>query len=149
MKIVLPIDGSDCSMRTLKWATEIFEPRTTEFLLLMVIPPDSDLNAMEYDIADASAILKQACYMLEGKGYLVKRGQYAIGEPVDCICQLAEEENVDLVAIGSHGRTGLSKLLLGSVSIAVLERCKRPVAIFRNVEVLLNKSEHFLSNTLF
>jgi nucleotide-binding universal stress UspA family protein len=43
------------------------------------------------------------------------------------LLEFAERENIDLIVIGSHGRTGLSRLLLGSVAEAVVRRAKCPV----------------------
>ncbi len=49
------------------------------------------------------------------------------GVPSDEIVRCAEEEGVDLIVIGSHGRTGLMRMLLGSVAEAVVRRAKCPV----------------------
>jgi len=49
----------------------------------------------------------------------------------DGIVQVAEEEGCDLIFIGSHGRSGLSRLLLGSVTIKVLSLTKIAVLVYR------------------
>ncbi|MEM8943857.1 MAG: universal stress protein [Planctomycetota bacterium] len=53
--------------------------------------------------------------------------RYLTGIAEDEILSLAEREGVDLIVIGSHGRTGISRLLLGSVAEAVVRRAKCPV----------------------
>lgn len=53
------------------------------------------------------------------------------GHPADQICHYAEENDVDLIVIGSHGRTGIKKVLLGSVSHAVANQAPCPVTIVR------------------
>jgi len=135
MKLLLPIDGSDCANKTLLWAAETFNRDKAEYCLLFVIPVLPDLNTVEFDVADASALLKRARTLLEDRGCKVLRAEYAMGDAVERICHAAEEMDVDQVVIGSHGRTGFSKLMMGSVSIRVLERCRRPVTVHRNVEV--------------
>ena len=49
----------------------------------------------------------------------------------DGIVQTVEEEGCDLIFIGSHGRSGLSRLLLGSVTIKVLSMAKTAVLVYR------------------
>jgi universal stress protein A len=53
------------------------------------------------------------------------------GEPSDTILQLAKELGADLIVMGTHGRTGLSRLLLGSVAEAVLRRSACAVLTIR------------------
>jgi nucleotide-binding universal stress UspA family protein len=49
------------------------------------------------------------------------------GDPATTIVQTAEDENADFIVIGTHGRTGLTRLLMGSVAEAVVRRAKCPV----------------------
>jgi len=134
MKILLPIDGSDCSARTVQWATATFNKQATEYYLLIVIPVYTEMNMVEYEVLDATKLLKETRMALESQGCRVAKAEYVLGEAVTQICDYAEEMSVDQVVIGSHGRTGFNKLLLGSVSIAVMEHCKRPVSVYRNFE---------------
>ena len=53
--------------------------------------------------------------------------------PSDGIITLAENNNVDLIVIGSHGRTGFRKIVLGSVANGVLEHAKCPVLITKGI----------------
>ncbi len=53
------------------------------------------------------------------------------GEPSDTILHVARETGVDLIVMGTHGRTGLSRLLIGSVAEAVLRRSTCPVTTIR------------------
>lgn len=54
-----------------------------------------------------------------------------VGEPADTILRIAREGGVDLVVMGTHGRTGISRFLLGSVAEAVLRRSTCPVVTLR------------------
>jgi len=54
-----------------------------------------------------------------------------IGHPIDEILGLADDVGADLIVIGSHGRTGLRRLFLGSTSEAVVRRAKCPVVVAR------------------
>ena len=53
------------------------------------------------------------------------------GEPAHTIVEAAERGDYDLIALGTHGRTGLSHLLLGSVAEKVVRRATRPVMTVR------------------
>jgi len=61
----------------------------------------------------------------------------APGDPVEIILRLAEEWQADVIAAGTQGRRGLSRVLLGSVAEALLGRAGCPVLILRNVSHLL------------
>jgi universal stress protein A len=52
-----------------------------------------------------------------------------IGEPFGDICHVTEEEKVDLLVMGSHGRTGMSHVLLGSVAERVVRHAPCPVLV--------------------
>jgi nucleotide-binding universal stress UspA family protein len=72
-------------------------------------------------------------------GQLAKDGLTAtsvlrIGNPVDEIGQVATQENIDLIVMGTHGRTGLAHLLVGSVTERVVRTSKVPVLTVRHAE---------------
>ncbi len=54
------------------------------------------------------------------------------GPIVESIIKVAEEENADLIAMASHGRTGLSHVFYGSVASGVLHRADRPLLLIRS-----------------
>jgi nucleotide-binding universal stress UspA family protein len=54
-----------------------------------------------------------------------------MGDPATEIVALAEEENVDLIVMGTHGRTGIKRLLMGSVAEAVVRRASCPVFTYK------------------
>lgn len=134
MRVLLPIDGSDCSNQTIYWAAETFNKPDTRYYLLFVIPVLPDLNTVEYDIVEATAMLRKARDIMEQRGCIIDRAEYVLGDIVDQICRYADEIQADQIVVGSHGRTGLSKLLMGSTSIKVLEHSHRPVTVHRNIE---------------
>ena len=137
MKILLPIDNSDCSNATLKWAVSTFGKTNTTYHLLHVVSAYPDSNELEYDVVDAKALLTRA------KDLLLKLGankivcEYTVGDVVYDICEYANEIGPDLVILGSHGKSPLKKVVLGSVSTDVLQRCKKPVVVYRNCEAAI------------
>jgi nucleotide-binding universal stress UspA family protein len=66
---------------------------------------------------------------------------YMTGLPVAHILNFAEREHVDLIVIGSHGRTGLSRLLMGSVAEGVLRKAKCPVLVVKQPAASVENTE--------
>lgn len=130
MRILLPIDGTDCSDSTLEWVIKTYTPDQVEFYLLFVVSLLPDLDTAKLDIDYAISVLNRRTELLEAQGYPIKGADYVIGEdPADEICKYAHQIQPDAIIIGSHGRHGLSKFLMGSVSNKVLEQCDCPVTI--------------------
>jgi nucleotide-binding universal stress UspA family protein len=137
MKILLPIDGSECSFSTLMWAASTFDrDKACYYLLYVVVPPPAMVGldaarAVEYDLEAGHAVLKEFKARLEEKGCSVERAEVVTGNPAEEICAYAEAIQADQIVLGSHGKTGLNKLILGSVSVQVLEHCQCPVTVHR------------------
>lgn len=53
------------------------------------------------------------------------------GDPAAAIVRLAEDENVDMIIMGTHGRTGIVRVLMGSVAEVVVRRAKCPVVTYK------------------
>jgi universal stress protein A len=53
------------------------------------------------------------------------------GDPAEAVVQLAEQEAVDLIVLGSHGRKGLSRLLMGSVAEVIVRKAHCPVLVYK------------------
>src|SRR5690606_40395943 len=62
------------------------------------------------------------------------RTRIAQGPIVKTILDVAQAEDVDLIAIASHGRTGLAHLVYGSVALGVLHRTDRPVLLVGSID---------------
>lgn len=147
MKILLPIDGSDCSTRTLYWAAQTFNKAQARYQLLYVVPINyTEVSLVEYEIPGAQEALSKAKDLLSALGCQVDKTLFLEGDPVAVICEYAEDMEADQVVLGSHGRSGFTKFLLGSVSIAVMEKCLRPVTIHRNFEPAPAQVPHMLKS---
>jgi nucleotide-binding universal stress UspA family protein len=107
--------------------------KTSEYYLLSVIPTFPGIVHDEYEIVDVNRVLKQARHTLEEIGAKVIQSEYLLGDARERICEYARETGIDQIVIGSHGRSGLTRLFLGSVSEWVLEHAKCPVIIHRNI----------------
>ena len=57
-----------------------------------------------------------------------------MGDPAAEIVRIAEEEKPEMIVMGTHGRTGLTRLLMGSVAEAIVRRSPCPVLTYREVD---------------
>lgn len=140
--ILVPLDGSSRAEAILSHVEEIARQQDSKLVLLRVVDPAASLTGLEgipYDVSrdlikeetdHAEAYLDTKIGELQAKNInAVKRIRY--GEVVKSIIDGAEAENVDLIAIASHGRGGLARLFYGSVAAGVLQRVDRPLLLIR------------------
>ncbi len=139
MKILLPIDGSPCATQTLTWAAGFLDKVQAEIYLLCVahyIPttPEVAYIGYEYEIEATQEVLKKAQTQLFQAGFNTVKTDYRVGGAAEEICKYANEQNIDQIILGSHGRTGLANMLFGSVSHDVFKYAKQPVLVYNNSE---------------
>jgi nucleotide-binding universal stress UspA family protein len=64
-----------------------------------------------------------------------------MGDPAGEVVRIAEDENAEMIIIGTHGRTGMTRLLMGSVAEAIVRRAPCPVLVYREVAEKLAKKK--------
>jgi nucleotide-binding universal stress UspA family protein len=57
-----------------------------------------------------------------------------MGDPAGEVVRLAGDEAAEMIVMGTHGRTGLTRLLMGSVAEAIVRRAPCPVLVYREVD---------------
>ena len=129
-KILAPTDFSDLSVRGVRYACQLAKHVGAEVTIFHVVILDEsgiDKREMEENkqrldefvaknVADVSANLRIRKVVDAGQPY---------GAIVDC----AENERIDLIVMSSHGRSGLSRMLIGSVTDKVLRAASCPVLV--------------------
>jgi universal stress protein A len=145
-RILIPIDFSEVSLQALDYAVELGKPFGAELVAVHVVEPI--YYATPADVYGPSANLGMlleeqqrvaAEQLAELEEKLVKRGAtietvMESGVPYQKIVALADERKVDLIIMATHGRTGLSHLLLGSVAERVVRSAACPVLTVRAYE---------------
>ncbi|MFT4947879.1 MAG: nucleotide-binding universal stress UspA family protein [Natronomonas sp.] len=138
MTILVPFDGSDQSEYALDVAVESFED--DKILLLHVVEPFADhteaggytSQRYEQEIDAAEEMLSDVVESIpEGK---TVESEIRYGRPAQEIVNVADELAVDAIVIGSHGRDGAKRLLLGSIAESVIRRANVPVTVVREPE---------------
>lgn len=132
-KITVATDFSACSKTALRSAASIARQYGASIQLVHVLSPWSYVGSPEVlpgamDMAQADA--EKQIKLLEAAGALTGVRHTTLidsGSPADMVVRTAELDRADLIVIGTHGRTGLKKLCLGSVAEAIFRHAKCPV----------------------
>ena len=140
-KILYPTDFSDVAKKALDYIIQLKDAGTYEVIVLYVIDKRNldvlawygvnDLLTFEQDMEE-----KLREEMSEVEALLTKRGfevklRIERGLPFKEILRVEEEEDVSLIVIGSHGKSNIKEMLLGSVSEKVLRKATKPVLVVK------------------
>ncbi len=141
--ILVPVDGSPTSQVAVAKAiglAKAFESRVTTIFVIDPYPftgvgTDFAYGQAEYlsaATAEANAAIKAAKKVFEDAGVNVETSVIEAHAAWRGVVQAAESIQADLIVMGSHGRSGLEKLVLGSVTQAVLSHTRLPVLVVRD-----------------
>lgn len=137
-KILVAHDGSKYSQKAMKKAIEIAAPFGATLIVLSVVPEMrlTELSPVDQDRL-REAMEKEAKKNLEKAKVSAAKTKIPIktvvkqGNAADVIVETADRMRVGLVVIGSHGRHGMQRFLLGSISLSVVEHSRRPVLVVK------------------
>ncbi len=139
-KILLPLDGSVLAERAIDPVEEMAAKTGAEVLLLRVVPaplgkaPESgqaeESKAFGENAAKAKVYLEKVLARLAAKSVKC-RILISSGEPHSEILRIAHKEDVDFIAMSTHGGTALERALLGSTAEKVVYTTKRPVFLVK------------------
>ena len=139
-RALVPVDGSAVGETILPFILAIAGPLDMEVVLLRVVAPVPPMvieaprqiieDAVQERQVDAEEYLAALAVELRNKGLRVET-RLRLGAPAAEIVAGARETAADLIAMTTHGRSGLSRLMFGSVAEAVLRHSSIPVFLFR------------------
>jgi nucleotide-binding universal stress UspA family protein len=143
--ILVPLDGSKRAERILPYVEDLAYARDSRVIFLRVVEPTPVITSlyslMPYyspEMAE-SAFNEAKAYVAELTGNFRAKGLDAsllveMGPVVHTILEVAEREKADLIAMASHGRTGLARAFYGSVAAGILHQADRPLLLIRACE---------------
>lgn len=135
-RILVAFDGSDAAQKALDTALGMASRDGAEIFVLSVChPPDigDDVETeavIEHSRRFHRSLLAQARARISATG-VTAHYELAVGHPAECILRHAEHKAVDLIIVGSRGRSKLAQWLLGSVSRHVVHHAGCPVLVAR------------------
>jgi nucleotide-binding universal stress UspA family protein len=140
---MIPLDGSELATKGLVEAEKLAKCFGAELILFQVVPfmpiygspelvtpliiDEKQKEAAEQYIAKLCEELRKKDFKAMGK---VKTGQQVAVEIID----FAKEQGVDLIVMSTHGRSGITRWVLGSVALKVLTRAETPILLVRSKE---------------
>ncbi len=137
MKVLVPTDGSEHSMKAVERALELAENQGAQVTLMSVAPYVADyLDEMPANIqdkleAETAQTLAKAKALFDAKGLKVELALEAGQVPANNILRKAEEGKFDRIIMGSTGATGLRRALMGSTAAKVVAHAPCEVTIVR------------------
>jgi nucleotide-binding universal stress UspA family protein len=141
--ILVPVDGSNTSQLAVDKAIGLAKAFGSRVTTIFVIDPypftgvgtDFSYGQAEYlsaATAEANAAIKAAKAQFDAAGVSVETSVVEAHATWRGVVQTAESVQADLIVMGSHGRSGLEKLVLGSVTQAVLSHTHLPLLVVRD-----------------
>jgi nucleotide-binding universal stress UspA family protein len=138
-KILVPTDGSDYSMRALQYAISIAKTHDAELIVAYVVDevvidqfskPEERLVVESELKGDGQRFIHYALSLVE-KENVKATSKLVKGRPFEQIVNLAKSFNVDLIVMGTYGRRGAERILIGSVAERVIEYSPCPVLVLK------------------
>ncbi len=129
LTLLVPLDGSELAESAIAPAARIAKELHGAIRLVRVVPTSGENpNEQRERNREAYAYLTVFHDQLEAQGIMTHRS-IAWGEPAEQIAAEAQRHQVDLVVIATHGRTGVERVLKGSVTEAILHSMRLPVVV--------------------
>jgi len=130
-RILAPTDFSDLSAHGVRYACRLAKEMDAEIIVLNVDVLDESNRVDKREIEQHKKRLAEfvAEKIPDAGAGLKMRPVVDAGQPFGAIIDCAEKEGVDLIVMSSHGRTGLSRMLIGSVTDKILRGAPCPVLV--------------------
>jgi nucleotide-binding universal stress UspA family protein len=138
--VLVPLDGSRLAAGVLPWVRTIAGSTRAEIMLMSVISPevvwDPLTKQANWESAEGATVgyLEEQLQALTAAGFAA-RAVVRWGDPWRGICECAESERADLIAMTTHGRSGISRWAMGSVADRVVHEAESPVLLVRPEEL--------------
>lgn len=138
--ILVPVDFSDTSEKALDYAVDLAKSLGAKVVILHAyeLPvygfPDGAFVAtveMATRIMNGAQAALQACVEKRKASGVEMKIELRQGNPVDEVHSVADAVGADLICVGTHGRRGIARALLGSVAEQVIRTAKKPVLAIR------------------
>jgi len=128
--LLLPIGGGDLALQALPGVVELARLFESRIILLRIFEGADRRAVVAPETTRARKELEELALAIEKKGVKAVR-LLGTGDPVDRILKTVSEQKIDMIAMATHGRSGLSRLKEGSITEQVLRRAEVPVLVTR------------------
>ena len=145
-RILCPVDFSDNSLHALNYAIALAQRQEADLVLLHVVQPtllsasmdpflpEYDTTVMENYMDACKRQLKELTERVAAEDHAATTSKLRTGTPFVEIVAAAREQSSDLIVVGTHGRTGLAHVMIGSVAEKVVRKAPCPVLTVKHPE---------------
>ena len=133
-KVLVPLDGSTLAEAALWKAAEMADGGTVSLLRAAeahTLPGADPVDAQVTAVREAEEYLASAAKRLRATGVKNVETHVWYGPPASAIVEAAQAQKADLIVMSTHGRSGLGRLVLGSVAESVLRGTRAPILVVR------------------
>jgi nucleotide-binding universal stress UspA family protein len=151
-RLLVPVDGSRFASGALRYAAEVAQRFSAEVILIQVVKPATPVvdggalvgvspaastiavrAAREADERNAARARRYLSGKVRAMGSRHIQSSYHVlmGDAARSIIEFSEKENIDLVVMTTHGKSGLKRALMGSVADVVIRESGKPVLVIR------------------
>ncbi|MEZ4660969.1 MAG: universal stress protein [Caldilineaceae bacterium] len=157
-RVLIPLDGTEFRSKALSVVCRVFDPENTDVFLLLVEPIDGLASDEarhyhglaedmwyysggvyhEYTVHEFENLREERAERLQKDAVRLRKAGYHVctkmrtGDLAASIIEVAQTSKIDIIAMVTRGRTGLSRMLFGSVADQVLRRVEIPVMMIRS-----------------
>jgi nucleotide-binding universal stress UspA family protein len=143
--ILFPTDFSTASDAALVHAESLARQMNARLLIVHVEEPPLAYGGGElyYGLPEPNSerILKMLEDVKPSDPSVPYTHRLTMGDPAGEVVRMATDENAEMIILGTHGRTGMTRLLMGSVAEAIVRRAPCPVLVYREVAERLAKKK--------
>ncbi len=136
-KILYPTDFSTAGHTALEMATSLARDRGATLVIMHVEEPPMAYGGGELyygiDEPDKEELKRMLSEVVPTDSAVAYEHRLMIGSPAQAILEMAERENADLIVMATHGRTGLFRMLMGSIAEEVVRKAQCPVLTVKGV----------------
>jgi nucleotide-binding universal stress UspA family protein len=142
-KILFPIDFSESSEQYIPWVVTLAKTFEATVYLISVTPdmssfatfyaPHASIKGFQKEIMEGAEKKMKEFIALHLKGLPKVETRLPTGKADEKILEVAKQEKVDMIIMGSHGRTGLERTIFGSIAEKVIKNSPCPVLVIRPV----------------
>lgn len=135
--IIVPVDFSDHSLRALPYAASLAQKFRARLKIVYVSEPSLqasdvawvavDENTIDEDHATSAIRALEKIVLEQVPQDVAADAEVLTGDPVDKVVRYANDEGADLIVMATHGRSGLSHVLMGSVAEHIVRKASCPV----------------------
>ena len=130
-KILYPTDFSTLGQTALEMATSLARDRGAKLLIVHVEEPPMAYGGGELyygiDMPDPRELQRMLAEVVPTDPNVGYEHKLVMGSPAGGILHIAEKERVEMIVMATHGRTGMTRMLMGSVAEEVVRKAKCPV----------------------